>query len=98
MAFSFLPRDDTFFDLFDQLASKALEAARALEETFERWDRLDERIRNINSYEHACDDITQRSFEQLNSTFITPLAPAYIHTLVTRLDEFPRHIDFLFER
>src|SRR5213080_3812629 len=61
MAFSLLPRDDSFFDLFDQLSAKALEAARALEETFERWDRLEERVRAIKDLEHTCDDITHRT-------------------------------------
>jgi uncharacterized protein len=93
MAFSFLPRDEGFFDLFDQLAAKALEAARALEETFERWDRLDERIRAIKDLEHTCDDITHRTMDKLNSTFITPLEPEDIHTLVSRLDDIVDHID-----
>jgi uncharacterized protein len=93
MAFSLLPRDDTFFDLFDQLAAKALESARALEETFERWDRLEERIRAIKDLEHTCDDITHRAMDKLNSTFITPLEPEDIHTLVSRLDDIVDHID-----
>jgi len=93
MAFSVLPRDDTFFDLFDQLAAKVLEAARALEETFERWDRLEERVRNITDLEHVCDEITHRTFDKLNSTFITPLEPEDIHTLISRLDDIVDHID-----
>src|SRR5256885_10721297 len=93
MAFSFLPRDDSFFDLFDQLSAKALEAARALEETFERWDRLEERVRAIKDLEHTCDDITHRTIDKLNSTFITPLEPEDIHTLVSRLDDIVDHID-----
>ena len=93
MAFSILPRDDSFFDLFDSLSAKALEAARALEETFERWDRLEERIRAIKDLEHACDEITHRTMDKLNSTFITPLEPEDIHTLVSRLDDIVDHID-----
>jgi uncharacterized protein len=93
MAFSLLPRDESFFDFFDSLAAKALEAARALEETFERWDRLEERVRLIKDIEHACDDITHRTLDKLNSTFITPLEPEDIHTLVSRLDDIVDHID-----
>src|SRR2546421_15745 len=59
MAFSILPRDDSFFDLFDQLSAKALEAARALEETFVRWDRLEERTRMIKDLEHTCHEINR---------------------------------------
>ena len=93
MAFSILPRDDSFFDLFDQLSAKALEAARALEETFVRWDRLEERTRMIKDLEHTCDEITHRTMDKLNSTFITPLEPEDIHTLVSRLDDIVDHID-----
>src|SRR3954464_15852426 len=93
MAFSFLPRDDSFFDLFDQLSAKALEAARALEETFERWDRLEERVKAIKDLEHTRDDITHRTIDKLTSTFITPLEPEDIHALVSRLDDIVDHID-----
>jgi uncharacterized protein len=93
MAFSLLPRDDTFFDLFDQLAAKVLESARALEEMLERWDRLEERVRELKDLEHACDDLTHMTMDKLNSTFITPLEPEDIHTLASRLDDIVDHID-----
>jgi uncharacterized protein Yka (UPF0111/DUF47 family) len=93
MAFSLLPRDETFFDLFDQLAAKVLESARALEEMLERWDRLDERVRALKDLEHACDDLTHMTMDKLNSTFITPLEPEDIHTLASRLDDIVDHID-----
>lgn len=93
MAFSLLPRDESFFDLFDQLAAKVLESARALEEMLERWDRLEERMRAIKDLEHACDDITHATMDKLNSTFITPLEPEDIHTLASRLDDIVDHID-----
>ena len=44
MAFTLLPKDTSFFDLFDQLAGKVLDAARALEEMLERWDRLEAKL------------------------------------------------------
>src|SRR5207237_9224567 len=93
MAFSILPRDDSFFDLFDSLSAKALEAARALEETFERWDRLEGRIRAIKDLGHACDEITHRTMDKLNSTFITPVEAQDIHTLVPRPAGLRHHND-----
>jgi uncharacterized protein Yka (UPF0111/DUF47 family) len=93
MAFSLLPRDETFFDLFDQLAAKVLESARALEEMLERWDRLEERVRELKDLEHRCDDLTHMTMDKLNSTFITPLEPEDIHTLASRLDDIVDHID-----
>src|SRR2546425_517425 len=73
MAFTLLPKDTSFFDLFDQLAGKVLDAARALEEMLEQWDRLEVRVREMKDLEHECDAITHRTFDKLNLTFITPL-------------------------
>ena len=58
MAFTLLPKDTSFFDLFDQLSAKVLDASRALEEMLERWDRLDQRVREMKDLEHECDAIT----------------------------------------
>jgi predicted phosphate transport protein (TIGR00153 family) len=93
MAFTLLPKDTSFFDLFDQLAGKALEAARALEEMLQRWDRLEERAHGVKDIEHECDAITHRTFDKLNSTFITPLEREDIHELASRLDDIVDHID-----
>lgn len=93
MAFTLLPRDTTFFDLFDQLAAKVLEAARALEDMLARWDNLEVRAREVKDLEHECDAITHRTFDKLNMTFITPLEREDIHELASRLDDIVDHID-----
>ncbi len=93
MAFTLLPKDTSFFDLFDQLAAKVLEAARALEDMLERWDNLEVRARQMKDLEHECDAITHRTLDKLNMTFITPLEREDIHELVSRLDDIVDHID-----
>jgi predicted phosphate transport protein (TIGR00153 family) len=93
MAFTLLPKDTSFFDLFDQLAGKVLDAARALEEMLERWDKLEVRVREMKDLEHECDAITHRTFDKLNLTFITPLEREDIHELASRLDDIVDHID-----
>jgi uncharacterized protein len=93
MAFTLLPRDTSFFDLFDQLSAKVLDASRMLEEMLERWDHLDRRVREMKDIEHECDAITHRTFDKLNSTFITPLEREDIHELASRLDDIVDHID-----
>jgi predicted phosphate transport protein (TIGR00153 family) len=93
MAFTLLPKDTSFFDLFDQLAGKVLDAARALEEMLERWDKLEVRVREMKDLEHECDAITHRTFDKLNLTFITPLEREDIHELTSRLDDIVDHID-----
>jgi predicted phosphate transport protein (TIGR00153 family) len=93
MAFTLLPRDTSFFDLFDQLAAKVLDASRAVEEMLDRWDRLEQRAHAVKDIEHECDAITHRTFDKLNSTFITPLEREDIHELASRLDDIVDHID-----
>ncbi len=93
MAFTLLPKDTSFFDLFDQLAGKVLDAARKLEEMLERWDNLELRVREMKDLEHECDAITHRTFDKLNLTFITPLEREDIHELTSRLDDIVDHID-----
>ena len=93
MAFTLLPKDTSFFDLFDQLSGKVLDAARALEDMLERWDALDQRVRQMKDLEHECDAITHRTLDKLNSTFITPLEREDIHELASRLDDIVDHID-----
>ena len=93
MAFTLLPRDTSFFDLFDQLSAKVLDAARALVEMLEKWDRLEVRVREMKDLEHECDAITHRTFDKLNMTFITPLEREDIHELASRLDDIVDHID-----
>jgi len=93
MAFTLLPKDTSFFDLFDQLAGKVLDAARALEEMLERWDKLEVRVREMKDLEHECDAITHRTFDKLNLTFLSPLEREDIHELASRLDDIVDHID-----
>lgn len=93
MAFTLLPKDTSFFDLFDQLAGKVLDAARKLEEMLERWDNIEVRVREMKDLEHECDAITHRTFDKLNLTFITPLEREDIHELTSRLDDIVDHID-----
>ena len=93
MVFTLLPRDTSFFDLFDQLAGKVLDAARKLEDMLERWDNLELRVREMKDLEHECDAITHRTFDKLNLTFITPLEREDIHELASRLDDIVDHID-----
>jgi predicted phosphate transport protein (TIGR00153 family) len=93
MAFTLLPKDTSFFDLFDQLAGKVLDAARKLEEMLERWDNIEVRVREMKDLEHECDAITHRTLDKLNLTFITPLEREDIHELTSKLDDIVDHID-----
>lgn len=88
-----MPQAGIFFDLFDQLADTVDQGAQLLlEATRDETDtaELQKRIKNI---EHQGDEITHRTIEQLNKTFITPLDREDIHELACRLDDILDLID-----
>ena len=56
-----IPRDEKFFDLFTQDGETILEAARKLEAMVASYDRLDERVAEIQALEKQGDQIDRRS-------------------------------------
>ena len=94
MAFSLLPREDVYFDLFTQMAGKIEEAAAIL------TDMLDDPAPDLNSYrtrikdiEHGCDQLTHQITNKLNKSFITPFDREDIYTLAVALDDICDYID-----
>lgn len=89
-----LPRDEEFFDLFEQVAQKCHEAAGHLKELFsgkaEKWAYSIEAIKRL---EHECDNITHEVVNRLDRTFITPIDREDIHLLASDLDDVIDRID-----
>lgn len=94
MAFSFLPREDQYFELFKQMAAKLQEAAALLSDMMqgdpEEYDALSKKIKSV---EHECDEITHAITTKLNSSFITPFDREDIYTLAVALDDVCDYID-----
>jgi predicted phosphate transport protein (TIGR00153 family) len=85
--FRIIPREEVFFDLFDQAATNVHTGAQALREMLERFDDLVGRSRRIKELEHAGDQLTHQAIERLNRSFITPIDREDIHELACRLDD-----------
>ena len=94
MAFSFLPKEDTYFALFMQMTEKVQEAAAVLVELlngpYENFDTLSKKIKNI---EHECDELNHSISTKLNKSFITPFDREDIYTLSVALDDVCDYID-----
>ena len=94
MAFSLLPREDKYFDMFSQMAGKIEEAAGILMEMLESdgsdYASYTKRIKNV---EHACDQLTHEVTTKLNKSFITPFDREDIYTLTVALDDICDYID-----
>jgi hypothetical protein len=82
-----IPRDEAFQHMFAKQGENLLEAARALNEMFASFDRLDERVATIQALEHAGDEIDVEILARLERAFITPFDREDIHELSSRLDD-----------
>jgi predicted phosphate transport protein (TIGR00153 family) len=82
-----IPRDEAFQEIFIKDGENLLEAARALNEMFATFDRLDERVAEIQALEHAGDQIDAEIAARLERSFITPFDREDIHELSARLDD-----------
>ena len=94
MAFSFLPKEDQYFELFSQMTAKIKEAAELLVELLQGSDEnFDTLSKKIKSVEHECDEITHTITTKLNKSFITPFDREDIYTLSVALDDVCDYID-----
>lgn len=94
MAFSFLPKEDQYFELFIKMAQKIEEASGILIEMLEAPDdKFDSFSKRIKSVEHECDEIAHSVSIKLNRSFITPFDREDIYTLSMALDDVCDYID-----
>lgn len=87
MSFRLLPKDIRFFDLFTADGENLQAAAHALYEMVSVYDRLDERIVEIQRLEKEGDEIDRQIGIRLEDAFVTPFDREDIHELTVRLDD-----------
>jgi hypothetical protein len=85
----FVPKDHAFFPLFEKDAQNLVKATEVLKELMTSEDIAEyERLHNeIKDIEHLGDEITVKTFEQLNKSFITPFDREDIHELTEQIDD-----------
>ncbi len=88
----FVPRENKFFDLFEESAANTEKAAGALKELMDDWQFVDSRVAEITELEHYGDNITHQVISLLHRTFITPFDREDIALLAHTLDDI---IDFI---
>lgn len=92
MGFRLIPKEQSFFNLFEKASNNLLEAARLLVQTMEHFDRVTENAQRMERLEHEGDQITHEIMARLNRTFITPFDREDIHQLASALDDV---LDFM---
>lgn len=93
MAFRLIPRDEGFFDLFNELSARLITSAGLLNELFSQPERLAELTAAIKEVEHEADHITHEVSTRLATSFITPLDREDINNLAQELDNVVDLID-----
>jgi predicted phosphate transport protein (TIGR00153 family) len=85
----FVPKDHSFYPLFEEDAKNLVKAAELLKQLMsstqpDEHERLHKEIKEI---EHIGDEITDKTYEQLNRSFITPFDREDIHELTSHIDD-----------
>lgn len=98
MAFRLIPREEKFFDLFEQQGANIMAAARVLEELLLDYGSAKAKAEQIKDLEHAGDTLTHELVKRLNTTFVTPIDREDIYALASRLDDVLDLIDAVADR
>jgi len=91
--FSLLPREEQFFDLFSEVASRSHQAAGHLVGLFSEPEKAPYHADQIKRLEHECDQFTHEVVNRLDRTFITPIDREDIYKLAGDLDDVIDMID-----
>jgi hypothetical protein len=90
----FAPKEREFFDLFEEAARNAVQAAELLERLLENWpDGGAETLAEIVDCEHVGDRITHDIIQRLNHSFVTPFDREDIIALASGLDDVVDYIE-----
>src|SRR5688572_30863163 len=92
--FRLIPREESFFPLFDGAAKNVHEGALAMLEFLETFNDPAERAKRMKDIEHTGDRITHDTIERLNRTFITPFDREDIDRKSTRLNSSHSQISY----
>jgi predicted phosphate transport protein (TIGR00153 family) len=96
--FGLLPKEEKYFELFNQLASHLTESAKLLQNLFSDFENRAGYAEKIKAVEHTCDVITHEIIKKLNQTFITPIDREDIHALASGLDDIVDAIEYTAKR
>jgi uncharacterized protein Yka (UPF0111/DUF47 family) len=87
MRFSLIPREEKFFDMFDEAAGVMTRASAKFLTMVTEFNDLAARANELKHLETTCDGIVERIIQALDRSFITPFDREDIHALATSLDD-----------
>jgi hypothetical protein len=80
------PKEETFFEYFEELANKIEEGGQFFLEMTKNRDYTEAKVARLKELEHEADVITHRTYERMHKTFLTPIDREDIQALVNKMD------------
>jgi predicted phosphate transport protein (TIGR00153 family) len=85
----FVPKDHSFYPLFEEDAKNMVKATELLilQLSSSNIEDHEKYYKEIKDVEHIGDEITDKTYQQLNKSFITPFDREDIHELTAHIDD-----------
>jgi predicted phosphate transport protein (TIGR00153 family) len=80
------PKQENFFEYFEELANKIEEGGQFFLEMTQKRDYSEAKVARLKDIEHEADAITHRTYERMHTTFLTPIDREDIYALVNKMD------------
>ena len=81
------PKEENFFDYFDELANKIEEGGKFFLEMAQNHNYTEARIARLKEIEHEADVIAHKTYKRMYKTFLTPIDREDIYALVNKMDD-----------
>jgi len=81
-----IPKEEEFFDLFEELVNKIEEGGELFLDLVEHYEYSEQKIAKLKELEHEADVITRNTYEKMHKTFLTPIDREDIYDLVNKMD------------
>lgn len=98
MSFSFIPKEQKFFEMFNKQAINVHHAAKYFNELVSKGNFNEDTVSRMHKLEQEGDILAHEVNEALNSTFITPFDREDIFLLSNNLDNVIDSIDAITKR
>ncbi len=85
--FSFMPRGKIFFELYEASAENMVKTAEAMKDMVDNWENIEQKVEQIDEYEHIGDNATHNIIALLHRTFVTPFDQEDMALLAHSLDD-----------
>ncbi len=80
------PKEENFFNYFEELADKIEEGGIFFLEMTQNRDYSAPKVARLKELEHEADGITHKTYERMHKTFLTPMDREDIYALVNKMD------------